>query len=285
MPEWLKKLLSVFKPEFNFNLLKTGKVEVHIHVTSAPSSPPTVEYDPQTGAIEVNVAHATPEQLAAAKELLRLALEKEGNTFIEAQAEQTVEDIKRLEGDAANRRILEALRDHITPEDFLALRSGLFVRDRFVKKMSVIELKEQILRTFGPRGTKIADICSAGHIDEIVEELQNAKAQGRFSPEKFRQAFNLFVEESAFAIFVKPTDSPVRFDRMLREKILRNSSYGIYRVYIHGIGVENVTKIRRRVDSLLEAQPSITKVSEQQIGDAVHMQLSFPQDIDESLEV
>lgn len=282
MPEWLQKLLELVKFDFSANLLKTDKVEVNqTHITTAPEAP-TIRV--QGDCVEINISKLTPEQIKAVKPLLREAFDRSNQTFIASKTGEQIEELKTIEASPQSEKILSSLRSIISPEDYSALRSALFLRSQYAAGKNVYKLKYEIMQRFGDRGRKITNLCSAGYFDDIPDQLEKAKKSPGFTQDKFRLSFDKFVDESAFAIFVKAHSSTKETETQIVRGIKDNSSYGLQRLLIHGIGKENLTKIREAVTAIIKKHPKITKVKEEQVGDAILVDLEYPSSIHEELQ-
>ncbi|HXS99389.1 MAG TPA: hypothetical protein VN915_01830 [Elusimicrobiota bacterium] len=278
-PLWFKKLLETLKPEVS--LLKSDKIEINnVHVGREPAAP-TITHNPATGELKINLSGMTPEQIKATAEILKDGFFNRGQTFVEKTSSDTILEVRKVE--AKNQEILDALKPFVSADDHMAVRAALFLRDEYQAGKNVNKLKHQMVTRFGKRGANIANLCSAGYLDGVPDQIEKARQSPGFAEERLRKWFDLFVAESAFAVFVKAEDNETATRKFIVEKITTNASYGIHRLVIHGIGKDNLNKIRKVVDELLATHPQIQKQTEDQIGEAISIQITFTPDVIEKL--
>ena len=142
---------------------------------------------------------------------------------------------------------IDFLREALKPDEFPIWRSGVALAKYFNlgDKKIVPKLKQDMVKLYGKRGGNIANICSAGYVENYLFPLyQDLKTSNPDNPEnvkeKFQEICNLIVEQSAFAIFVCQYHTSIKLQEEIEERLARNSSYGIHFLNIHAIGDTNI---------------------------------------------
>lgn len=276
MPGWFKKLLNLLKVDFS--LIKVDQAVFNPHLVNKPDAP---NIRIENGRTEINLANLTPEQIESAKSIFREAFEC-GQTFVANKANEQIDGLREVESAPQNQAILSCLKPIISPEDYQALRASIFLRSQYNAGYNVRVLKLDIMQRFGERGRKISNLCSAGYFDGVPAQLEQAKKSPGFTQDKFRESFDRFVDESAFALFVKSANSMEETEKKILRQIKNNSSYGLRRLVVHGIGGDNIGKIRGAIERIIKGYAMI-KSTEEQIGESILVDLRFPPGVYEIL--
>ena len=121
-------------------------------------------------------------------------------------------------------------------------------------------MKKDLIKRFGDEGRIICNLCTSGYFDEggyIKQLYGEMSASSDFEPAKFRGEFKKIVTLSPFAEFVYKDMSEEELAGEINQKLSTYQKYGIKFLAIHGIGKQNVEKIRKIVYELEEQNPDL----------------------------
>jgi len=103
-------------------------------------------------------------------ELVRNYIE-EGNKLLELKTDNLLESLYQYNKKNTNRAILNFFEPIIPIEDYEALESALFLRDKFLKGEYINKLKQDIRTRFGDRRNNISNLCTAGYFENLLMTL------------------------------------------------------------------------------------------------------------------
>lgn len=272
---WLDKLLSALKGALKDAIHIHDIININnVHVTNnqqSPSPPLKVE----NKILYINLNEFPPD---IKKKVLQEAVLKDAIPLIEESAEKTLEDFKKAELSSGFADVINPLHEYIPDSDLLALRASLFIRQKFKKGENIHERRLDVIYKFGERGRKITNLCTAEYFEStIIPLLNEMRAGSDFSKEKFLNIYNLIIEESGFAVFVSGGMKQDKVKKKIVDKIRSNIKYGIKFVHIHGIGKENIQKIRKAVGEIMK--DGIEKTNEDMVGNAIYVRLALEPDL------
>jgi len=169
---------------------------------------------------------------------------KEGYLFVEEQSKQLIEDFKRKDIAKETQDILNFLKDKIPIRDISIWRAALYVRQCYLEKKDVAQLKEDIVKKYGVYGANITNLCTAEYFSDLFKPLyeklcDSAKDEPQ-AKKYFKEFYIKFVTEEPSTIFVHKYMTPAK----LKEEIEKKIQYGTRLLRIHGIGDKNVQKIK-----------------------------------------
>lgn len=217
---------------FQINLVKVAKDKEKVRVSEDARK------------IDINYLTLEESELKLLKEEIKSHFEKKEIDILESKSDDRVEDIKQKAKSQRNKAILSFYKDKISLKHWEALELSLYLKAVFEDSEPVNDLKRDIIRKYGNEGNIIANLCSAGyfegHIKGIYEEMS---FQTDFTPEKFKDYFELILRISPFAIFVSREMDEEELSGLVNYKLEAHKRYGINFIAIHGIGKNNVSKI------------------------------------------
>ncbi|MCK5215721.1 MAG: hypothetical protein KAR05_10255 [Candidatus Omnitrophica bacterium] len=225
----LKELKNVLPP-LNFSLINITKNDNSITTNDDSTKNLSVSYK---------------EIQNRADELLPLALD-EGYTFLQRDAQELMEDFKEKEKESEIKEAVSFLRGKIPDFDINIWRAALYLRAQFKlgNKEKTNFLKRQIMEKYGDKGRNIANLCSANYLEDFLIPLFNALKENDKNDvfnDKFLKVYSKVVDDLPFIIFVNHSMGEEEIKRQIQIK--RN--YGIKALNLHGIGRENIAKIKK----------------------------------------
>ena len=166
-----------------------------------------------------------------------------GKYLLEARTKSLLDDLYDYNKMSRNSSIVNFFRDIIPPADMEALEASLYLREKFNSNRTIVpQLKQDIVANFGSRGGNIANLCTAGYFEHFLMNLFNS------SLEEFNRLYELIVSKSIIAVFVHFEMKKEEIKKDIRLKILLCKKYGIAFMHIHGIGKNNIEKIKEILD-------------------------------------
>jgi len=252
----LEKLKTIFKGNIHIHdLFHLTINNVHITKTSPPEAKPIVYIAPDTLNLNVDKFPSLPsDQREELISVIREAVRVEGNPIFEDNSKERLKDIAIVENRDDVKAILDFFKDKIPQEDHAALRSAIYIKNKFdanATQDEIFSLKNDLRAKFGMRGMKISKLWSEHYFEDLIQPLYTQLSRGAdFSKEDFLRYYNLVIEEEAFAVFVPHSMTPLQLMSIVRRKITSNMRYGVYFITIHGIGKETVDTIKEIVPSI-----------------------------------
>ncbi len=189
------------------------------------------------------------------KNILKEGLKESFNNseidLLEDNSNDTINDFESKASKRSNKTILEFYKDKILDKHLRALEASLYLKEVFESGSDISKLKKQIISKFGDDGRNICNLCSAGYFEGYIKEVYNDFAfSNDFVPKKFMDYFDIILKTSPFAIFVSREMTEIELSGLINHKLDTHKKYGIKFLAVHGIGANNVKKIRKIIDSL-----------------------------------
>lgn len=172
--------------------------------------------------------------------------ENKENKFLQVETAALLHDLYDYNKMQPDSKVLAFFKPLISPNDYIALESALYLRGAFKSGKDVSKLKADLRETFGFRGSNIANLCTAGYYENFLMPLYNS------NPDKFKELYEQIVQNAVLALFVhsgmEVDDIPIR----IKNKVGISRKYGIKFIHIHGIGITNVEKIKECMGSKID---------------------------------
>jgi hypothetical protein len=233
-----------------------------------------IETNNSTKSININITKLDAQEKEKLKESLPLAVE-EGFLILEKDSKVLMEDFKIK--DADNKGILEFLKPKIPPEDLNIWRAALYMRTYFKAgdQDKTKKLKCDIMLKYGDKGKNIANLCSAGYLEDFLMPffgslIEEYKEQN-LAIERFRKRYNIIVNELPFSIFV---NYQMKSDD-IKEQVGIKKKYGFKFLNIHGIGPDNVKKIKEVIEFLEKSKDCNIKKDIREESNIIFAKISF----------
>lgn len=245
-------LFDKLKQLFKFDISISDSFNIHINKNSNNTSEPW-GYNESTKQFLINLDKISGEDLKNVKYLLSESL-NEDFTFLEQTSDERVNDIIETEKDEGTHKLLTFFSNKIPKNDFDALRSAVYIRTLFTRGTdydTIYRLKGEVIKKHGKRGLNICNLCTSGYFEKLLIPLyKEIEKSPTFSNDKFDKVYNTIIDEEAFAVFIKSSTPISEVRNVIETQINRNSKYGIKYVNIHGIGYENISKIKEVISTI-----------------------------------
>jgi len=252
------KLKAIFSVDFS-RLEKVIDLKILSPTIIVDNSSKKIEGDKNSKELRINLIKLTQEEKDALFQAVDSSREEEGYAVLGKESKSLFEDVKTKNTDIQQK--LKKLEELAPPDDMPIWRAALYLKSCFEEGKKVDNLKGDIIDRFGDRGRKIANLCSAGYLDKMLE-IYNALVEElgteQLAKEKFKIIYSTYVDAFRFTIFVCHWDKPDELIGKIESKIDENAEYGIKFINLHGIGADNTKKIKRIIEAL-EVKYSIEK--------------------------
>jgi hypothetical protein len=231
----LKQIGLDFSNLREISILKLSvNIDRSIHVDSANSS------------VTINPKLLNGKQRRALKRVIASEALDEFGAIVHESALPTVDEARKML--PTIHETTTYFRPVLPAEDLPLLSACLFLRKQFEAGNSVAELKAQIVRVYGVRGRNLANLCSAGYLDEwfrpLYDELRMSHTdRPDVVREKFQAIYNAVLNELPWTEFVSAMTSKAGVGDHIVQKLERNAKNGVRFLNIHGLGDANVKKI------------------------------------------
>jgi hypothetical protein len=250
-------LLDKLKAIFSIDLSKLKKLDIKILSPTiiVDNSGQKIECDESSKELKINVVKLDSGEKSKFFEAIGSSIEEEGYALLEKGAQALLEDFKTKDKSPKNQEILNRLKELVPLDDIPIWRAALYLKNCFEEGENVDNLKSDIICKFGDRGRKIANLCSAGYLDkmfDIYQQLVTELGSKELAKEKFKIIYSTYVDAFRFTIFVCHWDKSDELIGKIESKINENAQYGIKFINLHGIGKDNIKKIKKIIDSLEE---------------------------------
>lgn len=220
------------KQTYNINIINNSKEEN------------AIKYIENQDIYSINLAKLNKEEIETIKELCKEQVQN-NKLLLEKKSSDLLNELYTFK--KTKNSTLEFFHGIIPPNDFIALKASIFIRDKFKTGDQINELKRDIIYRFGDRGKNICNLCSAGYFEGFLMPLYNAD----MSTEKniFKKIYDDLISECMLAIFVYFGMEPKDIPHEIEEKIKISKKYGFKFIHIHGIGQKNINTIKKFIEN------------------------------------
>jgi hypothetical protein len=233
----LKKLglhidISKLKNVVRINFTTTINVDKSVHV--------------EGDTLHINPSRLVGKQKRGLKKALREEMFLEAGAVINQDYEPTI--VEALKSLPSKQDIAKKLTPIIPPGDVPLFRACLFLRRQFEAGANIADLKNQITRRYGTRGSNFANLCSSGYLETwfwpLYEELLRANpGDPAAATAQFQIHYKRIVNDLPWTEFVSAAASAATATAHIVDKMSRNITNGVRYLNIHGLGAANMRKI------------------------------------------
>lgn len=248
------------------NLTSLIKVENHFHFNFGDTvSGDKIQRDEKTNTFNIDLSKISPSENNEIGELFKKEIDDKKIILIGKESEKLLTDFQSNQPNAEETNLLISLKEHISADDYLAIRASLFMNSQYKQGKTVFPLKNGIRNRFGERGCHISNLLTSGYFENLILPLLEYFKNGS-KIEEFKPIYEKIIKESAFAVFVNRSMNEEEVKSAVINQLEKNRKYGFNYLNIHGIGKKNIKKIKDTVDNLLK-DPVIEKEKEESIAD------------------
>lgn len=191
---------------------------------------------------------------------------KDGGAVLEGEFKDRADDYKKQIDAPEKQELIKYFSDKIPLSDISILKASLYLKSLLESGGETRKIKQEIMIRYGNRGKNISNLCSAGYYETWIKPLyEEMRKLPEFSKEKFLEVYNEIVNLYPFAVFIHHGMSSEEVEQIITQKIKASRQYGIKTLNIHGIGEENVAKIRKVVEKI-EKEIKLKKRIEEEEG-------------------
>jgi len=224
--------------------------ELHIGVIGNNNTSIKIEYHDNRTILGIDPNTVDSLEKDKVIQILRTVIDAKG-LVIEEKSKKLLDDFKSEDKLQTNQDILSYFKGKLPGQDLEILRASLFIQSEFVKGHSIESLKKDVRNRYGTRGNNIVNLYSAGYFGTVIKPLlEEMSARKDFSITIFFARYEVIVTQVTFAVFVNRRISSTELRNEVMAKIALNKKYGIKKLNLHGIGIDNVNKIQELLTSI-----------------------------------
>ena len=216
--------------------------------------------------ISIDAAHINQDKILELKEILRAAVaessSQDGYLVASPPTEEKLELITEFNKSDPDPQITKFVVSNIPQKDQSIWLAALIIRKHFQEKKSVAQLKEDIRMRFPVKGANISNLCSAGYLETHIIPLHEYLVGKLNDERRFIQVYDTIVNEMPYAVFASHFKTQQELKAELVKKIRDVRQNGWKRVSVHGIGAENVQKIKK---TMIEVESECSEVESTEI--------------------
>ena len=230
---WLETLKAIFNLEINSPIIS-------VNITKNSNNPEQKQYyyDPNEKRLDINLSNLSNDNREKIGKLVKDHI-NDGKLLLENRTSKLLHRLNDFRKSKTHVAVLDFFKNLIPLTDYEALEASLFLRHIFTLKGDVTKLKRDIRERFGERGKNIANLCTAGYFEQFLIPLYNS------SKERFFELYDVIVSKSPVAVFVHENMQEEQIISELRSKVEISKRYGIKFIHIHGIGNNNVFRVKQ----------------------------------------
>lgn len=247
--KFLKHLICVKLPkEINFIKVIYSPTENH-HTDNSKN-------------LVINAAILKGQKKKQLKKLIKAHVDK-GFPLLEPQSKELLAKFKTNESTSENQELINTLSKIMPAEDLKAFRCSLYVRDMFSQHESIDNLKQDIIRRWGIRGSNICNLCTSYYFEKLIIPMYDSynKKYGADGIDKFKKVYEIIVSETPFILFLLKRMDKEEITRRIIEKIKTSKKYGAKQLYIHALGKKIIEEVGEVLDEIKRAQKISFEIS------------------------
>ena len=180
-------------------------------------------------------------------------LYESGETLFKQSKENTLSKYVEYKDNNTDKEILDFFQKILPPDDYSALKMGLFIRDLMNDGKPIYTYKQDIRDRFGERGANIANLCTAGYFEEEFIPFYQ-----QYSSQEFEEYYELAVGKKARALFIHSMMTPEHINDEFENILTRALRFHMTDFRIHALGRSNVNAIKDFFSSKSENEKEYT---------------------------
>ncbi len=240
------ELLASLSSLLKVDLSKLKSIELHFFCGNTKNTTQVVDKS-----VNINIANFDDKDKAKLKGIIKSSVVQEGELILRDDTKKLLEEFETEDGKEENKEILQWFKGKIPANDYEALRASFFVSYKFKKGEDVRQLRWDIIRRYGERGKNISNLCTAGYFTSQIKPLyEEMFSQPDFNSNKFLERYEIIVTESPYAVFISKPMTKQEAKEEVLGRIAIGKKYGIHALNIHGLGSDNLEKIRIIISEL-----------------------------------
>lgn len=210
--------------------------------------------------------------------------------FLAESEKKTVTEIRSFENDDDTRGLLKFFRHRLKPNDFLRMRTGLYLKhlSDTARIDEVTRYWRQVTTSQSQRDRRIIELASADYFNTFFRPLfkQFTKANPETAQVRFTKEFDAILEDMRFAIFISSGKTVENiYDEVIKKAIL-NIKYGSNTevISIHAAGKRQVSHVRAATVMLQDVFPVLTISSVPKSAEIIRVEIEYRKNnLDEEL--
>lgn len=234
------------------SLVKIGSVNIGVPPKKQDPDPKRLKLSKDGKTVDIDLLLLSEEERRL---LLPMALEEQGH-LLDTGARQDIDQLMKSKTNPETKDLLFLFKEILYPEDLMILKSAMFMKIHYDanKHSRALIIKKQISVRHGRRGRNITNLYCEGYFGSMLKPLYDNLSKKHPSDiqakKKFYAIFDDIVNDLPHTTFVNSMQSREEVLAEVEKKINGVLEYGVNTFHIHGIGKDNINKIRWVLDQL-----------------------------------
>ena len=234
---FFEKVKGIIPPKISKNL-----IDYEIKLDSSPSKVgDKYSFDIKKKLVTIFLGSLSAKEKRTLKTAIKNSFDEGAVILIEESKKDLLQRLYKYDNKEDN-QILTFFQPILSFPDYQVLRDALFLRSEFKNRKSVTTLKGDIRSRYGERGVAISNLCTAGYFEETMIPLYNANQT------EFWKYYDIAVERGITALFVNAGMTVDKIGEEINRRLISAKSYGLRKIDIHGIGDNNIKKIKECIE-------------------------------------
>ncbi len=199
------------------------------------------------GTLSIDISKTTENERKQIKEkILDVQIQESDKTFlIDKYTEKTQCIRSNLPTKQQDMELLKFYRDKLNPDMYRALEASLVMRNVFRNGGKVTEIKRDISRQYPQFGNNLCNLVNEGYFDEHFKELYYSMLEEEnFDIRNYSIKVENITRSLPYTVFVTQFKKYEDLSGELNYKLTRLRGYGAGKLLLHGIGRDNVIRVR-----------------------------------------
>lgn len=213
-----------------------------------------------------DLSKATPEQLGIIKEIgnvIKPAIRSSKFELPAKTSDKKLKDVEAFTSTSSNDTTYSFVSDKIPKEDKYIWLSALMLKQASDDKNrdKVKQIKEQMVIDHQQKGRNIANICSAGYLEEYIIPWYKHYAEENDDYNTFLENYKSIVDNLLFVVFVGAGVDVKEIKVEIENKIQTLVNAHRDCLFIHAIGEDNIKKAEQILTEIKEEISEIKDIS------------------------
>lgn len=213
-----------------------------------------------------DLSKATPEQLKIIKDIgntIKLAIQSNQFEIPTESSKEKLKEVEEFTTGFSDKEVYSFVSEKIPKEDKYIWLSALMLKQANDDKNrdKVKQIKEQMVLDHQQKGRNIANICSAGYLEEYIIPWYTHYIEGNNDEASFLENYKSIVDDLLFIVFVGAGQEVKEIKLEIENKIQTLINAHKEHLFIHAIGEANIEKAEQVILEIKEEIPDIKDIN------------------------
>ena len=241
----------------------------------------SIHVDLSNASVTINPDRLKGKQKRALKDALRESGLDEAGAILCDRIAPVVDEVRAVL--PGMEPTVQYFQNLIPPTDIPLLRACLVLRAKHLNMLPVDNEKAQIIQSFGPRGGHLANLCSAGYLEDWFKPfheqlIKDHPGDSALVKDLFLSHYQTILSDLPWTMFVSRA-LRAKIPDIVAEKMSRNLNSGIRHLNIHGLGSDNVKRIVAAITKVHDMNGAVPVQMDRNVeGKRIFVRLELPKE-------